>query len=338
MKKVSFILLILVVAALSASCSSGNKDKKVKIGVSIAVLNAERWEKDVAKMQETADELGVELVVTMSHATPEQQYDECKALIEQDIDVLIVTPRDAHQASEIVKLAHSKNVKVISYDRIILYEPVDLVVTFDSYKVGEMQGKYLVELVDKGNYVVLAGDEKDYNSSLFLNGAMSYIQPLADAGDINIVSKEYVEGWSPDNAKAIMQEALKENGNNIQAVLAPNDKLAGGCIQALAEVGLAGKVPVTGMDADISAVKRILNGKTQDVTIFKDIRVLAKTAIEQAVKLGKGEKIDDNATLDTFCQSPVISVFVEPQLVTEKNIDRVLIESKYFTKEEVYGE
>ncbi len=325
------ILILWVLSILG--CTKENKD--ITIGVSIAVMNAERWKKDVEYMEKYAKELSVSIDITMSNADPATQYEECKALIDKGIDVLIITPSNAKEAADIVKLAHESNVKVISYDRIVLYEPVDLVVTFDGYKVGELQGKQLIETVDKGNYLVLSGDENDYNSSIFLEGALRYIDPLAKSGDINILAKESVAKWSADGAKEIVQRVLKENDNKLDAILAPNDTVAKGCIEALAEVSLDGKVAITGMDANLEAVHRILDEK-QDVTIFKDIRELAKTAIEQAVKLAKGQKTDNNSVLDTLSTTPVITLYVTPQLVTKENIDKVLINSGYYTRDEVY--
>ncbi len=326
-------MLVACLALVSGGCKKHVRN--IRLGVSIAVLSTARWEKDAAFMKQRADELGVSIETIVSNVTAEQQFEDCKKLIQSGIDVLILTPANAKEASNIVKYAHSKRVKVISYDRIALYEPVDLVITFDSYKVGELQGKYLSETVDSGNYVVLSGDENDFNASMFLEGAMKYIEPLAKSGAINIVMKSSIPKWSPTEANTLIKKALADNNNNIDAILAPNDTTAAGCIEALKEVELDGKVAITGMDSDLAAVKRVVAGK-QSITVFKDMRVLAKTAVEQAVKLARGEDVDNNSVLNTLGKTPVITVFVEPHLVIKQNLNKTLIDSGFYTREQVY--
>lgn len=311
--------------------------KKVFIGVSVSAMNAVRWDRDVFFMEKRAKELGAKIEMIVSDSDPEQQYEECKGLIDQGIDVLILTPGSAIKAADIVKYAHENKVKVISYDRVVLFEPVDLIVTFDGNKVGEIQGKYLIETVDEGNYVILLGDEGDTNSMLLYDGAMKYIEPLVKSGKIQILTQENVPDWSSEEAGKIIQKILKKYPDGIDGILAPNDTIAGGCHDALVKAGVDRDVAITGMDADLEALKRIIRGE-QDITVFKDIRVLASTSVEQAVKLGKREKPDSNSILDNLSSVPAITLYIEPQLVTKENIERVLIQSSYYTKEEVYTE
>ncbi len=334
MRYIAWIMILALMLTSFTGCKKANS--QLSIGVSIAVLNAERWKKDIAYMTKYAEELGVKIETQLSDQDPEHQLEICRDMIDRGIDVLILTPANATQAADIVKLAHQNKVKVISYDRVVLNEAVDLVITFDGIKVGELQGKFLAETADSGNYIVFSGDKDDFNASIYLQGAMEYLQPMADSGAINIVAQSDLPKWSPDEAKRIVQETLAAYDNDIQAILAPNDTTARGCIEALTEVGLEGKVAVTGMDANIAAVQRVIDG-TQGMTVFKDIRQLAKTAVEQAVKLGKGEKTNENAVLDTNSKSPVLSLYVEPQLVINANLERVLIESGFYTRDEVYN-
>jgi D-xylose transport system substrate-binding protein len=188
--------------------------------------------------------------------------------------------------------------------------------------------------VPKGNYLVLAGSPTDNNAKLFREGAMKYIQPLVDKGDIKVVHDEWVKDWQPSEAMKIAENALTANKNDIQAVLAPNDGTAGGVIQALAAQGLAGKVPVTGQDAELAAAKRIVEG-IQSMTVFKDTRELGKAAIAAAIKMAKGESIESNGKVNNN-KIDVPSLLLTPIAVDKDNLDKVLIDSGYLKKEDVY--
>jgi D-xylose transport system substrate-binding protein len=163
---------------------------------------------------------------------------------------------------------------------------------------------------------------------------MEYIKPLADKGDIKIVMDQWIQDWQPTLAMNLMQNALTANNNKIDAVLAPNDNTAGGVIQALTQVGLDGKVPVTGQDAEVTGAQRIVKG-TQAMTIFKDTRLLAKDALIAAVKMAKGE--DPGATSKVNNQEiDVPSILLTPVVVDKANIEEVLIDSGYLKRDEVY--
>ena len=308
--------------------------KKITIGVSIPTQRDERWVKDAEKMREAAGAQGVDLKMQISDNDAARQMSQCENLFAQQIDILILAPHDATSASAIVDAAHREGIKVISYDRLVLYSDVDLYISFDNVQVGRLQGKYLTERVPKGKYVVLGGAPTDNNAKLFKQGAMEYIKPLADKGNIKIVMDQWIQDWQPTLAMNLMQNALTANDNKIDAVLAPNDNTAGGVIQALAQVGLDGKIPVTGQDAELTGAERIVKG-TQSMTIFKDTRQLATEAIIAAVKMVRGE--DPGATSKVNNQKiDVPSILLTPVVVDRNNIDKVLIDSGYLKKEEVY--
>jgi D-xylose transport system substrate-binding protein len=143
-----------------------------------------------------------------------------------------------------------------------------------------------------------------------------------------------VKDWQPSEAQKLCEQALTANGNKIDAVLAPNDGTAGGCIQALAAQGLAGKVPITGQDAELSGAIRIVRG-TQSITIFKDTRQLGKKAIDMAVELAAGKQVATNAAVNNG-KKDVPSVLLTPLIVDKANLDKLLIDSGYLKKEAVY--
>ncbi|OPX45724.1 D-xylose-binding periplasmic protein precursor [Ruminiclostridium hungatei] len=319
----------------STATSSPAKDKKIKIGLSLPTQQEERWVRDKATMEEAAKKAGVEIAVQVANMDAAKQDSQVENLISQGIDVLILAPHDAKAAASTVDKAHKAGIKVIAYDRLVMGTDVDVYLSFDNVKVGELQGKWLTEHLDKGNIVWLAGSPTDNNATLFKQGAAKYLQPKIDSGDYKVVMEQPVVDWKPDNALKLMENALTANNNNVQGVLAPNDGTAGGCIQALAAQGLAGKVPITGQDSELSAAKRIVEG-TQGMTVFKDTRKLGEAAIDAAIKMAKGEDPGADQKVNNE-KMDVPSILLAAEAVDKTNIDKILIDSGYLKKEDVYS-
>jgi len=308
----------------------------VKVGLSLPTQQEERWVRDRDAMMAEAKKVGVDLRVQISNADAAKQVAQCENLLSQGIKVLILAPHDATSASTIIDKAVKSGVKVISYDRLVLDSPADYYyLSFDNVKVGELQGEWLTKRVPKGSYVVLSGAPTDNNAKLFKEGAMKFVKPLADKGDVKIVFEQAVKDWAPAEAQKLCEQALTAAGNKVDAVLAPNDGTAGGCIQALAAQNLAGKVPITGQDAELAAAIRIEQGQ-QGMTVFKDTRLLGKKAIEMAVDLAAGKPIDTHGQVVNNNKRDVPSVLLTPFAVTKDNLDKVLIESGYLKKEQVH--
>lgn len=286
-------------------------------------------------MEERAKELGDEIEVRLNTTdTPKTQQEDCFEMIDNGIDVLILTPRDVNNTKEILDYAKKKNVKVVNYARVVLGDNVDLFVGYDSGRIGQSMGQYLSEKVYEGDYIILRGDSGDHNATLLYEGAMRYIDPIR--GNINILMDEAVPGWSADTAKEIVKNAVAQNGNRVNAILAPNDKLAGACADALTELGVTTPVVITGMDAELDAVKRIVGGR-QDMTVYMDLKDLARKAVEEADKMGRNQEVDVNADFNNQGESTVASYLINGQVVTKQNIDKILIDNGYYTKEAVYG-
>ena len=321
-------------AASSAASSTPTKAKKVVIGLSLPTQREERWVKDKDTMVEAAKAAGVELKVQVSDTDVAQQASQIENLISQGITVLIFAPVDGAAAAASVEKAQKAGIKVISYDRLIMNTNVDYYLSFDNEKVGELQGDFITKAVPKGNYIVMAGAPSDNNATLFKQGAMKFIQPLVDKGDIKIVTDQAVDNWEPKNAVNIVENSLTKNKNNIQAILAPNDGTAGGAIVSLTTQGLAGKVPINGQDAELTAAQRIVKG-TQSMTIYKDTRELGKAAIAAAIQISNGEKPATTSTVNNT-KMDVPAILLAAQVVTKDNIDKLLIDSGYLKKDDVY--
>ncbi|MCA1755288.1 MAG: substrate-binding domain-containing protein [Spirochaeta sp.] len=302
----------------------------IVVGVSLPTQREERWVRDRDTMIAEAEREGIDLRVAVADADVAQQAAQVENLLAQGVQVLILAPHDANAAASLVEEAAADGVPVISYDRLILSDMVDVYLSFDNERVGELQGEYITNLVPSGNYIVMSGAPTDNNATLFKRGAMKYIQPLADSGDITIVTERAVDNWLPENALNIVENALTSNNNEVDAILAPNDGTAGGAIQALSAQGLAGSVPVTGQDAELAGVRRIVQG-TQSMTIFKDTRELGTAAIQAAITLAQGGSVETNNVVEG-----VPSLLLTPHVITADNID-MLVDSGYLTREEIEG-
>lgn len=322
---------------LLSGCTINNGDNAAKIGVSIGAGSAVRWELEAGFMEEAAKSFeDMEIDIRFNRKDDvKTQNEECRELIDSGIDVLIIMPRNVNDVGDVVDYAKEHDVKIISYARAISYKDIDLFVGCDTNKIGQLLGQYLAENVDQGDYILLKGDPNDYNSELQNAGAMRYIEPIKD--DINIILDADVAGWSTEVAKDLVKEALIRNQYHVDAILAPNDAIAGACVEVLDELGIHDKVYITGMDAELDAVRRIVQGK-QSVSVYIDLKELASTAVQEAYKMAKGETVDINATFDNKTESDIDAHLVAGKLITNKNIDKILIDSGCFTNEQVYGE
>jgi D-xylose transport system substrate-binding protein len=196
-----------------------------------------------------------------------------------------------------------------------------------------MQGQYAVEHMSKGNYILIGGSQTDNNALLLRKGQMAVLQPAIDRGDIKIVADQYARDWLPSEAHRITEDALTKSGNDVQAIVASNDGTAGGAVSALPP-NLVGKVLVTGQDAQLDACQRVVEGR-QTMTVYKPIKPLAFSAVESALKLARGEKLDapdkiNNGKID------VPSILQVPMSVDKANMMETVIKDGYHPMEEVY--
>lgn len=311
-----------------------SRSGKIRIGLSMDSLKQERWQKDRDVFVKRAEELGAEVLVQAADGKDETQVKQAESLLTQGIDVLVVIPHNSEVAGSIVESARRSKVPVISYDRLIRNSEPDLYLSFDNEKVGEMQARYLVEKAPKGNYILIGGSQSDNNAQLFRNGQMKVLKPLIDKGDIMIVADQWAKDWQPEEALKHTENALTMNNNDVVAVVASNDGTAGGSIQALSAQGLSGKVFISGQDADLSALQRIVAG-TQSMTVYKPVSRLAVKAAEAAVALAKKEKVETNVKVNNG-KIDVPSILLDPISVDKTNLDETVIKDGYQTREDVY--
>jgi D-xylose transport system substrate-binding protein len=321
-------LVILMLAGVSFAQATPAK-KPVTIGISLDSLVSDRWKTDLEMFQKYAKQAGASVKVAIAEGDDEKQFQQASELLQQGADVLVIVPHNADKCARIVDLAHKKNVPVLSYDRVVK-APVDLYVSYDNSRVGELQAQYAVKKAPQGNYALIGGAPSDSNSMVFRDGQMKVLRPFTQKGGIQIVSNTWASDWKPEQAYADTRSALA-SGKNIAAIVASNDGLAGGAIQALEEKGLATKTVVTGQDADYAAVVRILTGK-QSMTVYKPIAPLAKKAVDAALALARKEKLTTTSTASAGAAT-VPAILLQPVAVDRDNIGKTVIKDGFQSKE-----
>ena len=316
--------------------AAGRDDGKIKIGFSMATLKEERWQKDKAAFEDHCKKMQVECVITVANANAQKQANDVDNLLTQGVDVIVIAPHDSTQAASMVDKAKAQGVPVISYDRLINSPKIDLYISHQVPVIGRKMAEYALEKVPKGNYVLVYGASTDNNGMILKREENAALKEAVDRGDIKIVADQHAKDWKADEALKIVENALTQNNDNIDAVVASNDGTAGGAIAALAAKGLAGKVVVTGQDAEKAALQRIAEG-TQTMTIYKPIVPLASGAVEAAMKLAKGEKLETVPfTVDAF-EGAIPAILLEVVVVDKDNLLETVIKDGYATYEDVFA-
>ncbi|OYD76219.1 xylose-binding protein [Burkholderia sp. YR290] len=333
------VLSSLVCAAMAAGLTMiaplahASKDKP-EIGFCIDDLRVERWSRDRDYFVAAATKLGAKVSVQSADASEARQISQIENLISRGVDVIVIVPFNSKTLGNVVAEAHKAGIKVVSYDRLILDADVDAYISFDNEKVGELQAQGVFNAQPKGNYFLLGGAPTDNNAKMLREGQLKILKPAIDRGDVKIVGQQWVPEWSAATALRITEDALTANNNKIDAIVASNDGTAGGAIQALAAQKMAGKVPVSGQDADLAAVKRVIAG-TQTMTVYKPLKLIAGEAAKLAVDLAKGDKPSYNAKYDNG-KKQVDTVLLQPTLLTKSNVD-VVIKDGFYTQAQLAG-
>lgn len=336
MKKVVVFLLAFVFLML-AGCTSKqtyiNDDGKIIIGFISESMTVQRWIRDREIFVARAEDLGAEVIVQNAYEDSERQKEIGIDLVKKGVDVLVIVPWDKDSLTDLVRYAQANNVKVISYDRLIRDANVDLYISFDNYQVGYLMAQAAVGNKPTGNYVILNGPHTDNNCYIINEAIYDVLDPYIEQGDINIVGENWIEAWR-DEASYDYVSSLLSNGIQIDAIIAADDRLAEGAVNALSENRLAGSVYVTGQDAELAACQRIVEG-TQHMTVYKPIRVLAEGAAEIAVRMAEGKELGDVETIfDGTYDVPYIFYLIRP--VNKQNMVEEIINDGFYEKERVY--
>lgn len=290
-----------------------------------------------AKVQELCPDC--EIIYSNADQDASKQQSQAEAALTEGAEVMVLDPVDSASAAAMVNRAKQSDVPVISYDRLILDAPVDYYLSFDNVKVGELQGTALSDKLEEdgnptGPIVKINGAPTDNNAKLFKEGSSSVFQERGVE-----IAKEYdTPDWSPDKAQQQMEQAITAVGaDRIKGVYAANDGTAGGAIAAMKANGMNPRqIPVTGQDAELAAIQRIVAGE-QYMTVYKAIKAEAEAAAELAVALVRGEEPPSgmvNGETDNG-QGMVPSVLLEPVAVTVDNINDTIVKDRFWTVEQI---
>jgi len=316
--------------------SSAPASGKIKIGFAMATVKEERWQRDRDAFQAHCKELNVECLLTFADNKAEKQLSDVEQLLTQGINVLVIAPQEATQAAEMVQKAKDKGVPVISYDRLINSDKIDLYISHQVPVIGKKIAEYALQKVPKGNYVMVYGSSTDNNAVIMKKEQLAVLQSAIDKKDINIVADQFITDWKPEEALKFAENALTQNANKIDAFVVSNDGMAGGVVSALENKGLTGKILVTGQDAEKAALQRIAEGK-QTMTVYKPIIPLANAAVEAAIKLAKKETLADaKPFMNDAIKKEVPAILLEVMVVDKDNLMSTVIKDNYATFDEVY--
>jgi D-xylose transport system substrate-binding protein len=308
------------------------------VGVSWNNYQEERWAlRDEPAIQAALDAGGAQYTSTDAGSSEEQQATDVDNLLSQGANVIIILAQNSETILPSVEAAISQGVPVIAYDRLI-EDPTALYITFDNVAVGRMEAEAVLAVVSEGNFVIIKGNSADANADFLRDGYVEAgIPPVGENSDtITIVGETYTDNWDPALAQTEMEQFLTENNNDVDAVLAENDGMAGGVVAALDAQGLAGQVPVSGQDGDLAALNRVALG-TQTVSVWKDSRELGTAAGEAAVALCANPDltaVPGTVQFDSPGGNSMTSILLAPIPITQDNLD-VVIDAGWITEEEL---
>ncbi|MDO0912633.1 substrate-binding domain-containing protein [Streptomyces sp. DT2A-34] len=323
------------------SSASPEKGDDITVGLLLPDKDTARFEKfDYPLIKKEVGDLTDgkgKVAYANAEASADQQSRQFQQMIDDQVDVILVDALDAKAIASDVQKAKDAGIPVIAYDR-LAEGPIDAYVSHDNELVGEVQGRSLVqELGSKaasGKVVMMNGDPADPNTARFKKGALDELE-----GEVDIVKQYDTDKWSPEVAKANMEKAIKAVGlADIAAVYSANDGMAGAVIDALKEAGATKIPPVTGQDANLDAVQRIVAGE-QFMTVYKSFLLEATNAAKMAVYKVQGHDIEFDAltadSVDSPTQKNIPAQLVPVVALTKDNIEDTVIRDGVYTVKQI---
>ncbi|MFB8145266.1 sugar ABC transporter substrate-binding protein [Microbacterium sp. NPDC056003] len=323
--------LLLAVTGGAAGCSDSHPGPSPSSGSdSIALLlpdaKTARYETfDRPFFEARVAELGdYDVLYSNADQDAAKQQQQAESALTAGAGVLVLDAVDANAAVSIVRSANAKGVPVISYDRLIAGGDLAYYVSFDNEKVGELQAAEFVDAVEDaggGGILMVNGSPTDSNAAQFREGA----HRLIDASGLDVLAEYDTPDWSPDKAQAWVAAQIAQYGDEIVGVYAANDGTAGGAVAALKAANVEPFPVVTGQDAELSALQRIITGD-QHMTVYKAIKPQAELAAEVAVALLNGEEVTAPMRVDG-----VPTTLLDPVAVTVDNILETVVADGFWT-------
>jgi ABC-type xylose transport system substrate-binding protein len=336
--------MALVVAAglgLAGACGGdggGGGDDSLTVGLLLPGGGASRFGQfDRPLIQKKLKELCPDCPALNVAATPDAavQRQQLESMITRGVDVLIIAAVDPQLLRPAVEDAHRAGIPVVAYDR-LAQGPISGYVTFDGAQVGKLQGEALLKAMGPkargGQIVMMNGATTDPNAGWFKQGALAVLD-----GKVRVGKSYDTVGWRPENAFVNMKGAIAALGaGNIDGVLAANDSLAGAVISALNATEVRPLPPITGQDADLPAVQRIVRG-AQYMTVYKPYKAATDATVEMAVALGRGKSVKSiaTATVDSPTDKDIPAVLLPSVSVTVGNIKNTLVKDGLYTVDQI---
>src|SRR6478609_1348775 len=333
---------ILLTALSLTACSNGSGSggnstadaSKAQIGLLLPDSVTARYEAAdkpffEAKIKDLCPDCKVLYANADGDASKQQQ--QAESMLTQGVKVLVLDPFDGEAAASIVGEAKGKNIPVISYDRLINSKDVNYYISFDNEEVGKLQGQALVDKLKKdgvpsgSGILMVNGSPTDNNATLFKKGAHSVI----DSSGYKVLAEYDTPGWDPAKAQDWVSGQVTQFGNQIKGVYAANDGTGGGAIAALKAANVSPIPPVTGQDAELAGIQRILAGD-QYMTVYKAIQPEAEKAAELAIALTKAQKPAGDTTVKTAGGADIQSFLLTPVAVTTDNIESTVVKDNFY--------
>jgi D-xylose transport system substrate-binding protein len=346
--------LVCMIVAPPGDDVQGEPEKPTgkKIGLSFSDFFTERWVNEEAIMRGLLEDMGYEVLSQEASYDVNIQIDQIDVMVAQGVAALVVVATDSDAIVPAIDAAAEAGIYVIAYDNLIKTDSIAAHVSFNNVEVGRQQALGVMDALDIENWdvdahgpariVKLGGSPSDNNAILFRLGQDEILDPLEDAGMIEIVADEWVDNWDAANAIVLMKNTLDATNNDIDGVVASNDDTALGALQAMAAQGQAGSVPISGQDATAAGCNSIVKGELT-VSILKDIRNLAPLAVDLVHQLITGEgdlELESytltELTLDDSLEGSVDCYFLPVVQVNKDNVYELVVESGYQSHEDVY--
>ena len=358
MKKLSSVIIMIFMLSLFTGCNSSisTSDENIKkVGLALPTKSSQRWVDDGNNMKRELEALGYEVDMQYAEDIIENQVSQIENMITKEVDAIVIAAIDGNVLGDVVDKAADAGIPVIAYDRLIMNTTnLSYYATFDNFKVGELIGSFIIENlgVEEGevgpfNMEVFGGSPDDNNAYYLYDGAMSKLQQYIENGSIVVKSKQLgmekvsTLRWDGATAQTRMDNLLGTyyTSENVHAVLSPYDGISIGIISSLKSMGYGHgnlELPiVTGQDAELSSIKSII-AEEQTQTVFKDTRILAKKTVEMVEAVLNGKEAEVNDTESYFNNEMYVKSYLcEPISITKENYEKELIDTGYYTKDDL---
>jgi D-xylose transport system substrate-binding protein len=338
--------------AAPAEGAAAADGEKIKVGLSFSDFATERWKNEEVILRGLLEEKGYEVLSQEANQDVKLQNDQIDNMVSQGVKALIIIAQDGDAVVTAVDKAADAGVAVVAYDRLIKSPKIAGYISFNNVEVGRQQADGVMKALGIENWdaaangparvVKLGGSPTDNNAILFRQGQDEIVDPLVEAGTVEIVADQWVENWDAANALKLMENILTGANNDVDAVVASNDGTALGALQALSAQGLAGTVPISGQDATADGCNSIVKGELT-VSILKDIRNLAPIAVDMVDALLNGQAVEGlqeytlaELTTDEALQGNVQALFLPVEQVNADNVFDLCVANGFQSYDDVF--